>query len=235
METIGTVANQLADDLQNQNLPTPISDTPKTTSKPSLPRSEGQLWPAGFPTSLQVDPHRHPEFEAACRAVIAWNKAERGGIALLGGTGSGKTTLAKIAMWAIGGELAQMPRWDSRLNQTYYPATYYNEPRLLDTIREGFDVRQKVSWVVRAKQANCLIIDDIGAAHVKGESAGWLHDIYWQLFDERAMRKTMITTNLSLTELKRLVGFRAFSRLEQIMSGNWLSLMGVPDYRKGNG
>lgn len=168
----------------------------------------------------------------AIAAVIRWYSRQVGGLVLMGDTGCGKTHIAKVVTTAAGGT-AWMPAPDGRRVRN---AVLYNEPNLLADIRASYgDGGREADRIISACQwARWLIIDDIGAAYVKAESAGWYEDLLWRIFDVRAenLLPMLLTTNLTPPELKAKLGRRAWSRLQGMARPeNFINMFGVPDYR----
>lgn len=166
-------------------------------------------------------------------AVIGWYNSEApGAIVLAGGYGCGKTSLAKLVLMFSGGPLPKM-EWRSGGGEVIYNASFYSEPDLLSKIKTGYSDGAGDAIIKRIKKSELLILDDIGAAYVKDESARWYEDIMWRCFDGRANKKTLITTNLTPLDLQSRVGGRCWSRLKEMMGtpDRWVSMFNVPDYR----
>jgi DNA replication protein DnaC len=192
--------------------------------RPDLHLSEPAPEPAPQPlkpwANFEID--RHPDLKRGIDQVIRWYRDDQGAgaIVLFGHPGCGKTSIAQIITraWGIGAKL-------------------YPEPKLLSDIRtlysQGGDQRLLIEQTLRM---NMLCLDDIGASHVKAESFGWLHDIYWQLLDG-CINKPMpliITTNMTTDELFNWIGPRAEDRLIQMIGKkeNMINLFNVPSYRR---
>lgn len=187
-----------------------------------------------------LDRDWHEEFDRAVKATVKWYQWDIAkGLVLAGDTGSGKTSLARIVYQAAGGNT---PFTDQQNGEwvTARRAVMYSEPDLLEDIRSGYgsgDGAKKEAGILRVcRMAQTLILDDVGAAYVKPESQAWYEDIMWRLLNERASggRKTMLTTNLSPTDLKIRIGKRANSRLKEILAGAefYVMMFNVPDYRE---
>jgi DNA replication protein DnaC len=137
-------------------------------------------------------------------------------VILAGRCGSGKTHLAKLARLATGG-------------------TFISEPRLVSQLHEAYSNNEGDDVVLRSlRQADTLIIDDVGAAYVRSQS-NWQQSIYWSLLDGRyeAKRKLMITTNKTMQQLRDWLGERAMSRLSALLPSFdfAVEMFDVPDYR----
>lgn len=192
--------------------------TPLLNLSETLPLAETpdfDAW-AGF------DIHRNAQVTAAVDATIRWykeclNTGET--LLLMGGTGVGKTEIARRVQRAWG--------MDAQL---------WTEPALLDEIKLSYsDGVGKSRLIQRVNMARLLILDDLGTAHVRDESAPWLHEIYWQILDQRKelKRPALITTNLKLSEIGEWIGDRAASRLLGMISKkeNIVNLFVVSDFR----
>jgi DNA replication protein DnaC len=147
-----------------------------------------------------------------------WDSGEA--LVLAGGYGSGKTHLARVVLSTC------MP----------HMVVMISEPDMLANIRATYDGDGTEKMIMgNYRRAPLLIIDDVGTAHVKDNSRGWLEDIYWRILDRRSEINTplLMTTNLSLYELGQWIGGRALSRLQGMMgdNGNFVDLFGVDDYR----
>jgi DNA replication protein DnaC len=153
-------------------------------------------------------------------------------LVLAGGYGCGKTTIAKIVLHAVGGPVAVID-WDGGKPESIRNATFYSEPELLEAIRESYSGNGEAGILNSCQRARLLILDDIGAGYVKEESQRWYEDILWRILNERADKKTLVTTNLKPPELQGRIGGRAWSRLKEMLgsSENYVNLFDVPDYR----
>jgi DNA replication protein DnaC len=135
--------------------------------------------------------------------VRSW--AESGGkpawLALLGSLGSGKTSLAVCAY-----KEARMRHGDR--------AVWWNVAALLEAIKSTFDKDAATDWnplhIVR-ETAAFAVLDDLGAER----PTEWAQDVIRQILHSRydRMLPTIVTTNLSLSELEQWVGARAMDRI----------------------
>jgi DNA replication protein DnaC len=193
--------------------------------------SQPNLWPKDF-QGPQIDLNWHPSLKGAVNQVIAWHNKPVGGLVLAGGYGCGKTTIARIALHAVGGPVSVID-WESGQPQSVRTATFYGEPDLLEAIRESYSGNGETGILSYCQRAKLLILDDIGAGYVKEESQRWYEDILWRILNERNDKKTLVTTNLTPPELQARIGGRAWSRLKEMLgsSENYVSLFDVPDYR----
>lgn len=122
------------------------------------------------------------------------------GILMLGTVGSGKTHLAVAIL--------------KELIQKGFTGLYFNTPELLNTLRESYseDSEQIESEIIDiATEPDLLVLDDLGAER----TSGWVRDRLYLIINRRyeLMKAIIVTTNLSLKELKEHVGERIVSRL----------------------
>lgn len=134
-------------------------------------------------------------------------------IVLTGGTGTGKTHLAVAIMRHI----------------NYESSRFVTVPSLLMEIRDSFRPNATASEAdIVDKYACCrmLCLDDLGAEKTSEFSIATLYLI----LDKRVsnLRQTIITTNLSLTEVEATLGARIASRLSEMK----IARITAPDYRK---
>lgn len=146
-----------------------------------------------------------PGDPAVCDNLRAWSKD--GGrppwVLLTGSLGSGKTSLAVCAYKDARQRLAEGAVW-------------WNVAALLEAVKSTFgkddEERSDNSPLVRARErAAFLVLDDLGAER----PTDWAQDTLRQILHTRydRMLQTVITTNLSLTELETWVGKRAMDRI----------------------
>lgn len=180
-----------------------------------------------------LDLTRHVNLRATVESVVAWYHRRAGGLILSGGTGCGKTHIARAILRACGGPLPILTD-DLRSIRN---AVFYAEPNLLADIRSSYGGGPggEERIISACQWCTWLILDDVGVGYVKDESARWYEDIMWRIFDVRAENNlpTLLTTNLTPPELKTRLGQRAYSRLQQMLDepGHFLNLFAVPDYR----
>jgi DNA replication protein DnaC len=164
--------------------------------------------------------------------VAEWHSEPSGGLVLAGGYGCGKTSIAKIVLRAVGGPIPII-LWDTGQPESIRNAVFYSEPDLLEDIRKSYSGGGEAGLISHCQRTKLLIFDDVGAGYVKEESQRWYEDILWRILNERADKRTLITTNLTPPELQTRIGGRAYSRLKEMLgsSDNYVSLFNVPDYR----
>lgn len=186
-----------------------------------------RLWPKDYPEELQLDLHHHIQVEQAATRLLGWSRQKSGGLILMGGTGTGKTTLAKIALHSMGGALAQLPTLDG------IKALFIDEPKFFASIRAGYGDGSSERQIAAIRASATLFLDDVGVGHIKEGSLGWAQDLYWRILDQRDTDRTFITTNLRPSQLKARLGQRAFSRLKGLATDDefFVDMFEVPDYR----
>ena len=167
------------------------------------------------------DPH-HPQLTMAlgrleCFVLGAGPLA----LVLAGNCGCGKTHLASAVFRYLvaSGRMMSEPDMVAHI-QAGYGGQGESEAQILDKL----------------SAAEMLVIDDVGTAHVRGESRTWIESIYWRVLEGRARRnrRAMLTTNLDIERLGARLGTRAMSRLMGMMGSKedgYVDLFEVPDYR----
>ncbi len=139
------------------------------------------------------------------------------GLWLMGGAGTGKTTLAMLIS-------------KTALEQRRSVAIY-SLPKLLARIRGTYDSApggdSYISFFERLTSVDLLHIDDLGAE----KRSDWVLEQLYALINERyeTQRSVLVTTNLDEKELEEQIGPRTVSRLIEIC-GDPLLLNG-PDHR----
>ena len=156
-------------------------------------------------------------------AVGEWANGDRIGLVLYGKPGCGKTHMAQVVV--------------RHFEDPLY-VRMISEPDLLASLRESYNGNGSEKRIIgNLSQIPMLIIDDVGAAHVKRDSLPWLQDIYWRLLDGRSadQRPTLITTNLPNHALADRLGSRASSRLSGLLQGkerDFIDMSKIEDYRR---
>ncbi len=165
------------------------------------------------------------QLRQAMQTIATWYKNDGFALYITGKPGCGKTHLARA------------------VHQAYGPGSvFYNEIDLVKRIQHGYSNKEEREEsegriLLKAKQADMLIVDDLGAYHAKSEgSLEWLRGIYYGLFDGRQEKgqSTMITSNFPLASLEARLGLRVFDRINgQIGADEFdINLVGVPSYRR---
>lgn len=171
--------------------------------------------------------------KAAVEAVVTWYARRLGAIVLSGGTGCGKTHIARAIFRATGGSFYKLTD-DLRSVRN---AVFVDEANFLADIRASYNGGQgsEDKIISSCQWADFLFLDDLGVAYVRDGSAQWYEDLFWRVFDVRAenLLPTLITTNLTPPELKTRLGQRAYSRLQGMLRqpSNFINMFAVPDYR----
>lgn len=202
-----------------QKIATPASVPSNGKSSASDWRGFDPEWPESREATLQL--------RTAQEKVAAWVNGAILGLVLAGHPGAGKSHLARVAAGHVNDPLR---------------AVLIDEAQLVADLHAAYDGNGTEAAIIgKLKRIPMLIIDDVGTAHVKPDSAGWLHSIYWRVLDKRAERRMplMLTTNLKTPDLAARLGARGFSRLIGLMKGddgevdksNLIDMFDVPDYR----
>ncbi len=148
---------------------------------------------------------------AQIHTYLQEKKYEKGeGLILVGPTGVGKTHLVA----AIIHELAKMEEYVVFL----YTADFLDEIR--ETYDDEYTGEDKFEMV---RTATILVLDDLGTERM----TDWAKEKITQLLNYRYnnLLPTIVTTNLSLDELRERIGERAFSRL--LARSEVLPILGV--------
>ena len=136
------------------------------------------------------------------------------GLWLMGGPGTGKTTLAMLASKAA--------------IDAGRTVAIYSTPALLARIRQTFDAESGedgyLAFFDRLVSVDLLHLDDLGAER----STDWVLEQLYAIVDRRYNdeRSIVFTTNLEEPELTAQVGARTVSRLVEMCDGNPLPLFG---------
>jgi DNA replication protein DnaC len=136
------------------------------------------------------------------------------GLWLMGGPGTGKTTLAMLASKAA--------------IEAGRTVAIYSTPALLARIRQTFAAEGGedgyLAFFDRLVSVDLLHLDDLGAER----STDWVLEQLYAIVDRRYNdeRAIVFTTNLEEPELTEQVGARTVSRLVEICDGNPLPLFG---------
>jgi DNA replication protein DnaC len=135
---------------------------------------------------------------------------------LLGGTGSGKTHLAKALLNSLEGKIKQMvfSISASRLYELFFDESHYDK---------AGEARAKLKYIY---SFYFLFIDDLGdEKHNKNQL---FNDGFKKILDEFKGRIIM-TSNLNYEDMKTLYGEKICSRLQ---GRSLVKILDAPDYRK---
>lgn len=223
-----TIAKTLERDFQrsaqavpDSELPIILADDQPASSGLHYPNGEDAVW-------LDYDITKHEALQEIVRRIALWSKVcmtPRDGWAMVfsGKTGCGKSTLVGV-----------VERWARlSLRLTDAQVERISEPALFDALITDKKSRQ----IQTCRVSKLLIIEDAGVKHVN-HSAGWIHENYWQLIDQRHERgrTTIVTANKGMTDFAEWVGFRTWSRLLDAMHTHDFFVdfdaLGVPDFRE---
>ncbi|RKD71403.1 DNA replication protein DnaC [Sinobaca qinghaiensis] len=127
-----------------------------------------------------------------------------GNLLLTGSYGLGKSHLAVSVLKGVldqghTGIFISVPKLLTKLKATYNKNSQYAEDDLLTVL----------------EQADCLVLDDIGAEHGSDHSGSWSTSKVFEIVDSRIGKHTIFTTNLNGRDLQRKIGERNFSRMMQ--------------------
>jgi DNA replication protein DnaC len=123
-----------------------------------------------------------------------------GGVFLTGGVGSGKTHMA--AAWALEAAAAgDVIHW-------------VNAAAHLSAIRANFNGGPQVETPAEIARADLVVIDDLGAER----PTEWVRESLYVLVDAiyEQERRLIVTSNLKLSQIARLLGERIASRLAEM-------------------
>jgi DNA replication protein DnaC len=136
------------------------------------------------------------------------------GLWLMGGTGTGKTTLAMlVSKCAL---------------EAGRSVAIYSLPKLLARIRRTYDAEvgedSYLQFFERLTSVDLLHIDDLGAE----KRSDWVLEQLYSLLNERyeAERSILVTTNLDEGQLKDQIGHRTVSRLVEMCGDHMIPLHG---------
>lgn len=206
-------------------------------SKQKPPSSEtiarivrGRALRAGVPARF-IDAelsHFGPEIR---KRVEPFLRKEHESLSLFGPSGTGKTHLAAALLKARLAHQAhqELPELEPLETPVRESALFVTVPSLLFEIRATFagtDATTEKDLVRRHCEAGLLVLDDLGAE----KPSEWVNQTLYLILDRRyaELRKTIVTSNLTLDEIAEKLGDRLPSRL--VGMGGILQLDG-PDRR----
>lgn len=154
------------------------------------------------------------------------NPHRRPGLMLCGSAGSGKSTLTR-AIKAVIRKLAVSLAFPNRYRQSFsfQPELQVKEATKLATM---LDDRREFEAIATAEM---LCIDDLGVEPSKVSVYGTLFEPLPYIIEQRYNRRlfTLVTTNLTLTQIKEKYGERIMERLKEMMT---IIPVTMPSYRQ---
>jgi DNA replication protein DnaC len=181
-----------------------------------------------FKPEIQPTPEAQKQAAQLKNAIRQWvDGGDLKFLTIIGGTGVGKSELAKAAVWKL------TPEWHDR--HSYYITAAEFDKRVKDfdnakNLAGAVSVEPDV-WVERLAAAEHLVIDDIGAGYI---DKGWTRGRLERLVDLRYRYKlpTIVISNLAPSNLTKELGERTYSRLSDTSLGKILILDKLADVRK---
>jgi len=238
-----TAQNILMDRRRNlPPAPIAVAELVTAVSEPAPAADIEEISPQAPPrvTLAQLDRH-HPLITQAIEMCYRWRDEKQNGrnyasIVLTGPYGSGKTHIALALLWSMaltldsGEPVAPAGRFFKatdllmKMNPTKTDYGSYDIPRPSDFI--GY--------------VPILVIDDIGTEQrlpfiTGNDQDGEIAARYYRVIDYCYSKNisVIITCNTSLKELARIIGGRAWDRLQQMAPrGFMMDLAGVPSWRQ---
>jgi DNA replication protein DnaC len=141
--------------------------------------------------------------------VKAFAQTRCGFLVMLGDLGTGKSHLA------VG------------LARQFKSPMYITQGELLRRLRSCYRDKTAIDPVDQAQQADLLILDEMGLSAGGRDEMPMLHDILTHRYNER--KPTILTGNISLDQLKSLIGERMTDRLKE--SAYPILIFGGTSYR----
>lgn len=161
-----------------------------------------------FPNAYEICLRYAKNFETASKDGM--------GLILTGNAGTGKTHLASAI--------------SNYLMDDLIPVKFGTFADLLDSLKESFHTDKTQKIVKALGEVPLLVIDDLG----KEKYTDWSSQVLFQVIDKRYNKElpTIITTNLSMEELRRRIGDPIMSRLIETSYG---IVMEGENYRYAHG
>lgn len=195
----------MAEGIDHRDQYQPIS----LTGSGNLPHCVARLVPPRFQGWRMADLDNTPARQQV-RQYAAGFKQQSGrgkGLLIVGGTGTGKTTIAAALMI----ELALSRCRDSEFFEFQPQLVGFKFVTAHDLLEAAKDFKNKS--LDKYKQASFLVIDDLGADRLTDYGAGELLALLDYRY--RELKPTVITTNLSRADMIAYLGERAVSRLDE--------------------
>lgn len=146
-----------------------------------------------------------------------------------GPTGTGKSHLAMACLWEV-------------LERSWFKqhVMFVDFRELLTKTKQGFHddaaFKQYSQFVAdEIQKADVVVIDDLGSE--AGDDVGsyqssqYNMDVSTRIFQGRANKNTIVTTNRSGKELKKIYGSRVISRMSAHTQNHVMLFEGMPDHR----
>jgi DNA replication protein DnaC len=210
-----------------------------------------------YPTLNQLDPNHHPLVKEAMKAALVWFKrktqegVDNASLVLVAtkinnstiatGYGCGKTHLAKVCLYSR--------HIETPAGHIIPDGYFFNANDLIQKLDSDTPISSelplKSSWDADQKKTvsrpvSCIVLDDVGTEQAipylrEGQQTAELQARYFKIINycyEHGV-SVIVTSNLSILDLARHVGGRAWSRLMFMApQGQMIDMTGVPDYRQ---
>lgn len=178
---------------------------------PEVLKAQAQAFVSGF-----ISYRRRPKYSPALKP----------GLFFIGMTGKGKSSLLAIILKDL-----------IRQQKIIGTARWLSVPLMSMTIKSSYDTHEAELDIIRPfLDTDLLILDDLGAAHFKRSADGvaWLEDRLFVVIEDRycKCRPVLATSNLSRDELKRSLGARIYSRMEEMTEIVDVNELVPGDFRK---
>lgn len=171
-----------------------------------------------------------PSRESTDEELSGWDAFWARSWFLWGPVGRGKSGLAAAYAW----------QWVDPLYGDPATVVWHSVPRLLASLRESYgrplsrragSGETEGQILRRCREANLLVLDDLGAEHVSG--SGWVEDRLYQIVSDRHGRlaPTVFTSNLSLSELNERIGERIVWRILEMAGEENIVKLDGPNLR----
>lgn len=154
----------------------------------------------------------NPKAKYAYESCKEWaNKQIQPFLTLYGGVGVGKTHLALAAACEM-------------IENQGIAVRYFSSSELIRKIQNNMKDNNPVSIIDQVKNAQALIIDDIGREYSTPFVEATMHEIIDYRYSKKLL--TLVATNHSLGELEKIVGVPVVSRLKDSKVGRFIVIDG---------